>query len=105
VEVVDGSTDHLVIEAELPEPAVLLITDSYAGSWRARGLPGSAKARYEVMPADHAFRGIPLGPGRHRIRVEYVPAGWTASLWISGAALVALLAVCAIGLRRGRARP
>ena len=40
--------------------AVLLVTDAYAKGWRARALPGSAQATYDVLPADYTLRGIPL---------------------------------------------
>ncbi|MGA3116607.1 MAG: YfhO family protein, partial [Syntrophobacteraceae bacterium] len=46
---------------------------AYSKGWHAHALEGSSQARYQVIPADYAFRGIPLEPGKHRIRLEYMP--------------------------------
>jgi hypothetical protein len=73
VRILNRSTDYLVIEAETSAPAILLITDTYSEGWQAYALEGSSEARYQVIPADYAFRGIPLEPGKHRIRLEYMP--------------------------------
>ncbi|MFZ0929988.1 MAG: YfhO family protein [Syntrophobacteraceae bacterium] len=73
VRILNRSTDYLIIEAETSAPAILLITDAYSKGWHAHALEGSSQARYRVIPADYAFRGIPLEPGKHRIRLEYMP--------------------------------
>ena len=86
--VVDSSTDHLTIEANLRDPAILLITDPYSKGWRARALPDSEQTEYEVMPANYILRAIPLAAGRHHFRVEYVPPGFGPGLWISATSLV-----------------
>ena len=79
----DSSTDHLTIEANLPNPAILLITDAYSKGWRARALPGSIQKQYDVMPANYILRAIPLSAGHHRIRVEYLPMAFQVGKWIS----------------------
>jgi hypothetical protein len=71
--ILDSSTDYLIIDAQTNSPAILLITDAYSKGWHARSLEGSSQDRYEVIPADYAFQGIPLKPGKHRIKVEYMP--------------------------------
>ncbi len=81
--VTESSTDSLVIEADLAQPAILLVTDNYDTGWRARGLPGSSQSRYEVMPADYTLRAIPLSAGRHVILMEYAPEGFRIGRWIS----------------------
>jgi hypothetical protein len=90
-------TDFLEIDVELTAAAVLLVTDAWAPSWRAIALEGSSAARYEVMPANYALRAVPLGPGKHRLRLEYAPPAFRAGAALSvvawGAWLVAVLAV------------
>ena len=46
-------------------------------------LPESSQRRYEVMPANYVLRAIPLSAGHHRIRLEYLPAGFVVGKWIS----------------------
>ena len=107
--VVDSSTDHLTIEADLPGPAILLITDTYAAGWRAVALPGSVQDSYRLMPANYILRAVPLAAGKHRLRVEYAPPAFTAGAWISGVSAAAYLAL--LGwyvlrrMRKGRDRP
>jgi len=96
--VLASSTDWLEIEATTPAAAVLLITDTYAKGWRARSLDTQpVQPAYEILPANHALRGIPLAAGSHRIRVEYAPAsfrlgavvslvalaGWGVAFWLT----------------------
>jgi hypothetical protein len=83
VKLLDSSTDHLTIEAELPDPKILLITDNYAKGWQARALEGSDQEEYDVLPANYILRAIPLSAGHHRLRVEYVPSAFTVGKWIS----------------------
>ena len=75
IAVIEESTDYVVVEAHLPAPAILLITDGWSKNWRAQPLPGSVQQRYRVMPADyvltrhsarggrpHVSAGIPVAP-------------------------------------------
>ncbi|MFA6319025.1 MAG: hypothetical protein WC943_16565, partial [Elusimicrobiota bacterium] len=82
-------TDFLDIEAETDRPAILLVTDAWAPGWRAASLSDGTK--YRVIPADHVLRGIPLKPGRHRLRLEYAPASFRLGAWVSLASLALLL--------------
>ena len=83
--------DELVISADIAQPAILLITDTYSRYWQATPLAGSSQTRYSVMPANYAFMAIPLSAGTHRIRMTYAPPGYTIGRWISFIALVAYL--------------
>jgi hypothetical protein len=96
VKLLASSTDWLQIEADTAAPALLLITDSYARGWRALALPGSAQARYEVMPANYCLRAIPLAAGHHLLRVEYSPLGFRVGKAVSMAALAVFLALSAL---------
>src|SRR2546422_1732588 len=58
VRLVDSSTDHLTIEADVPSPYILLITDNFSRSWRVRALRPSGQAHYEVMPANYCLHAI-----------------------------------------------
>jgi hypothetical protein len=103
VRLLDESTDHLSVEARLPAPAILLITDAYHPHWRARSLPGSAETTYDVIPANRVLRAIPLSAGRHRIRLEYSIPGFMRATTVSAIAWIALLAGGGVKLRRSLA--
>jgi hypothetical protein len=104
VRVLGESTDRIDFEIALDRPSLLVVTDAYHPFWRAEPLPGSASARYEVLPANWTLRGIPLEAGEHRIRLEYRIPGLRAAGAVSlGAALVWLAGGVAWLLRRGRA--
>jgi hypothetical protein len=105
VRLVNESTDWLDIEADLKSPGILLITDNYMKGWRARALPGSSQAHYEVLPADWCLRAVPLAAGHHELRVEYVPAGFVAGKYVSIISLAAFCLAAAISLRRWKAKP
>jgi hypothetical protein len=84
--VLEQSADRLTVEADLPDPALLLVTDPYSLDWHARSLPGSSQADYQVMAADYVVRATPLAAGHHLIQFYYEPSGLAAGLWISGLA-------------------
>ncbi len=89
VRIVSQGTDDIEIEAELPRPAILLVTDCWTPSWRAVPLPGSVQDRYSVMPANSTLRAVPLAAGKHHLRMEYAPQSYRTGAWISLCAVVA----------------
>jgi hypothetical protein len=90
-EIMEESTDHLVIHAKVEEPALMVLTDAYHPFWRAEAMTGSAQSAYEVMPADYVLRAIPLERGEHRIRLEYWIPGWGAAAALSIVSLMSFL--------------
>lgn len=93
VAVRDESTDHLTIDAELSDPAILLVSDAYSRGWRVRALDHSDQSEYEVLPANRVLRAVPLAAGRHHIRMEYVPSCYRLGAALSLGALAMLLVV------------
>jgi hypothetical protein len=91
--IVESSAGQLTVEANLPHPAILLITDAYSNGWRARPLEGSAQRAYTVVPANYVLQAIPLSQGHHRIQIEYRPVGFRVGAWISLAALLGFVSV------------
>jgi hypothetical protein len=78
-----SGTDFLEVEADLPSPAILLVTDAFSRSWRVRPLGVSPQSSYEILPANYILRAVPLPAGLHRIRMEYIPAGLRSGAWVS----------------------
>jgi hypothetical protein len=95
-------TDFLEVEADLPAPSILLVTDAWARGWRAAPLAGSSQDRYELLPANYALRGIALAAGRHRLRLEYAPTALRAGIAISVLAGSAWIVALFAFLRRER---
>ncbi|MDQ3814317.1 MAG: hypothetical protein M3347_10245, partial [Armatimonadota bacterium] len=97
--IVDSSTDHLTIVAEVLRPAILLITDNYSEGWRAMALPDSVQQQYQVLRANYILRAIPLGAGRHHLRVEYSPAAFRLGIVVSAVSLFLYLTLLGWHLR------
>jgi len=93
VKIVREGTDFLEIEADLPAPAILLVTDCWTPAWKTRPLPGSVHAFYHTMSANHTLRAVPLARGVHRFRMEYSSATLDVGLKISS--VVSLFAIFA----------
>jgi hypothetical protein len=91
--IVAASTDALEIEADVEQPAILLITDAFTPSWRAVALPGSVQTNYKLLPANYILRAVPLLAGHHHLRVEYARDALAIGKWISILAALAFLAV------------
>jgi hypothetical protein len=98
VRVLQEGTDILDLEVEAPRATVLLVTDAFSRGWQARSLAAGAPTRYQVLPANLALRAVPLPAGRHRLRLEYAPAGFRAGRVISMLALLAWMSGLALVL-------
>jgi hypothetical protein len=97
--IIKETTDSLTIEADTPQPAILLITDVYTPSWQAVALPGSTQTHYDLMPANYVLRAVPLAAGHHRLSVEYRPSAFYLGEKISVGALLCFIAVFGWWLR------
>src|SRR5262249_41822643 len=55
------------IEADLAAPGLVVVADAYYPGWQATvdDVPAA------VVAVDHLFRGVPAGPGHHRIRFHF----------------------------------
>ena len=92
VKIVRQSTDDIEFEIDTADNAILLVTNSYSRSWRARPVGQSAQDKYEVMPADWAFQAIPLLAGKHHLILEYRPKMFVIGRVISIVSLVGYVA-------------
>jgi hypothetical protein len=91
VRVTDLSTDVLEVVADVSQPALLVVTDTYSEGWRALAEKDSTQQRYAVVPADYIVRAVPLDAGHHHFRMEYRLRGLDAGIAVS---IVAVLAWC-----------
>ena len=97
--IIELRPDRVRLEAEMSAAGFVVLVDAHDPGWRATidGLPT------DVLRANVAFRGVAVPAGRHVIEYLYRPRSITGGLAVSGAALVAGLAV-AIADRRRRSR-
>jgi hypothetical protein len=96
VRVVRYEPERVEIDAVVAAPALLVLTDTFYPGWRAT-LDGVA---VPILRADHAFRGLRLEAGRHRVVFFYAPDSVRAGAIISLAA--AGIAICCLGWPSGR---
>lgn len=78
---------RIVADCVGDQPGVVVFVEQFARGWRATvdGLPAP------IARANLVMRGIALGPGSHRIVLDYATPGLAAGLAISGLGLVLLL--------------
>jgi hypothetical protein len=100
VKITDISTDELDVEADVRSPAILVISDAYSDGWHAEPVDSGSQPRYEVIPVDHALRGVALGLGRHHLHLIYRPLAFVVGAWVSGAAWLAYAGIGAARLTR-----
>lgn len=98
VRVLREDSDEIELSAELARAAILVVSDNFSPGWRAVAREGSVQRHYNVMPANHALRAVPLSAGRHHFVMQYAPLGYRLGRWISLLALAAY-ALFWIGLR------
>jgi hypothetical protein len=85
---------RLRVATTLPGEGVLVVFNTFEKGWRAT-VDGHTKS---VVPADAAFQGVRLPPGKHEVELSYRPPGLATGI---AAAALGLLGVglCASGLR------
>jgi hypothetical protein len=88
--------ERVVVETNLDEPGVLLLTDTWYPGWRATvdGEPAS------ICQADLLFRAVALEPGEHRVVFAFRPLWQRVAGAVSGIGLVVLVVVSSLTLRR-----
>lgn len=69
VEVLRCGADRIELRTTAGAASLLVIANSFSPFWTAR--VDGAPAR--VIPADHAFQGVMVGPGTHGVVLEYRP--------------------------------
>jgi hypothetical protein len=100
--------ERVVIEVDAPEPALLVLADSFYPGWTAevqpRGEAGAASGASEVpiLRANGVHRAVVVEPGPQRVVFRYRPQSLERGALLSGASLLVLAAVLAAGFWRGR---
>lgn len=96
VRLAEYGTDHLVLEVESADAALLYLAETYHPFWQATvdGAPA------EILRADLALRAVYLEPGTHRVEMRYVSSPYKWGLRLSIAASLVLAAVLGWTSRR-----
>jgi hypothetical protein len=84
--------DMMSITTQTAAPGLLVVSEIYESGWRAY-VDGE---EVEILPTDHALRGIPIPSGEHTVEMRYDPLSLRLGLWISGIASVAMIVIFAI---------
>jgi len=71
---------------------------AYADGWRLELVEGPGPA--ELRRVNGGFVGFEVGPGRHRVRLDYRPAGWTWGLGAAGLGILCVVGGWAFARRR-----
>jgi len=95
VAIVDEAPERVTLEARVDAPALLVLTDTFFPGWTATvdGAPVT------IRRTDHAFRGVELAPGIHRVVFQYRPRSVVVGLTISACALIVVLGLILIPSR------
>jgi hypothetical protein len=93
------SPTHVEVEAELPRPGILVLSESFFPGWVADvdGAPA------EILRADYVLRGVALASGTHRVRFEYRPTSVRIGALLSVSGIIAIAALAGSDRRRTRA--
>jgi hypothetical protein len=87
VRIVRYDLNQIDLSAQCSGPRILYLSEVDYPGWRVRVNGKEGK----IYRANHAFRAIPLGPGRHRVQVVYRPASFYGGLAVTGLTMLGLL--------------
>jgi hypothetical protein len=88
--IVVDEPEQVEVEALVAAAALLVVTDTFYPGWSAT-VDG---VEAPIVRADHAFRGVMLGPGTHRVRFAYAPWSVRTGAALTAAAALVVLALC-----------
>lgn len=96
---ISRTSNAVVIDIETNESCVLVLSDAFYPGWNVEidGEPA------EIFPAYHAFRGVVVPAGPHRVAFKYEPKVFRTGLMISLAAIAITIVGCGIFFTRRRA--
>lgn len=79
--------NRVVLRLNAPRPGLLYASDAYASGWRATvdGVPAP------ILPANFAFRAVPVPAGDVVVELRYFPPGLRTGLVVAAVGLLALL--------------
>lgn len=95
---VSRTSNAVVVDVEASRPCALVLSDAYYPGWQAR-IDGEP---VEIFPAYHAFRGVVIPAGAHRVEFEYQPGSFHVGLMFSLAAMAVSIVGCAVIIARRR---
>lgn len=95
-EITDEIPTRVNVAVDMKTPGMVVLADLWDKGWSAylNGTP------VPILRANHAVRGVVVGPGKQMLQFRYVPAGFALGLKLAGAAAVVLLACLIIGVRQ-----
>jgi hypothetical protein len=96
VRLVEEGTDHLLVDVDLTQPAILLVTDTFAEGWRAVEIGPDDPQSFPVVPGDYVARAVALPAGARRLRIEYAPAAFRIGVLVSGLSLAGFALVASV---------
>lgn len=99
-DIVEALPERVTIKATLDAPGYLILTDLFHPGWSAT-IDGEAT---EVLPANLAFRAVPLSAGEHKVVFQYECPGQKGGILLSGVMLALLVLAAVISSIRGRRR-
>lgn len=102
VEIVDQDTDSYTLKITTKENGILIHTDSYSKDWKITPFQDSVQQEYEIMPANHALRAIPLRAGTHHFKMEFLPDAFVYGKWATCVGLGIYLLLIGVFLARAR---
>jgi hypothetical protein len=79
VAIVNYGPSRITLDVELEEEGILVLSEVFYPGWRA-SVDGSAA---EIHRANHAFRGVEVDAGPHRVEILYDPVSLKAGALIS----------------------
>ena len=90
---------RLTLSAEMKTPGVVILSDLYDKGWRAT-INGAAT---QILPANHAVRGLIVPAGASKIELRYEPGSFTWGMRLAAIAALGLIVRAAFVFRGRRA--
>ncbi len=100
VEIVDRQPNTVTLQAELFRPGYVVLLDRFDPNWRAT-VDGQVTP---ILRANHMFRAVRVGLGKHLIRFYYRQRGLKAGVLVSLSTFLLLVTLCALDLSGLRGR-
>jgi hypothetical protein len=101
VQILGHESDRFLLRADALRPAILVLAENHYPDWRVR-VDGEEAP---LLRVNHSLMGVAIERGEHGVEFAFRPAALYRGLWISGLALLLIVAAASWPLLAGlRAR-
>jgi len=93
------SPQRIVLEAELSQPGLLVLSEAWYPGWQATVTTAGESQAAPIYRTNRVLRGVWLPAGEHEVEMRFLPRSYVRGAWISGLSWIVVLILVGLSCR------